>query len=408
MRADVLAIGTELLLGQITDTNSAWIGEHLADAGIDSYEHRHVGDNQARIVDAIADMLTRADALIICGGLGPTHDDLTRDAIAQWMGVQLVRRNELVAHIETIFQSRGRAMPDNNLRQADVPAGAHPIANPFGTAPGILAEHNGKVVYAVPGVPAEMQLMMTETVIPDLMERAGERAVIRSRNIKVWGQSESGLAEMITTRVDAQTNPTIAFLARGIEGIWVRVTARAATELDAIALLDNEERELRAIIGDDLIFGVDDETMESTLLRELGARGLTLAVAESLTGGLVAGRIVNVPGASAVFKGGVVAYDTAVKREVLDVTAEKVISEQCAGELAEGVRRLLGADVGLGVTGVAGPDEQEGQPVGTVCMGVAIKGQPTTTVRMRLPGHRETVRQLAVISLLDFARKQLP
>ena len=293
MRADVLAIGTELLLGQITDTNSAWIGEHLADAGIDSYEHRHVGDNQARIVDAIADMLTRADALIICGGLGPTHDDLTRDAIAQWMGVQLVRRNELVAHIEAIFQSRGRAMPDNNLRQADVPAGAHPIANPFGTAPGILAEHNGKVVYAVPGVPAEMQLMMTETVIPDLMERAGERAVIRSRNIKVWGQSESGLAEMITTRVDAQTNPTIAFLARGIEGIWVRVTARAATELDAIALLDNEERELRAIIGDDLIFGVDDETMESTLLRELGARGLTLAVAESLTGGLVAGRIVN-------------------------------------------------------------------------------------------------------------------
>lgn len=407
MRADVLAIGTELLLGQITDTNSAWIGERLAEAGIDSYEHRHLGDNLDRIVAAVADMAAAADALIVCGGLGPTPDDLTRDAIARWMGVELVRRDELVEHISSIFVGRGRQMPDNNLRQADIPEGAEPIANPFGTAPGIRAEHQGRVVYAVPGVPAEMQLMMADAVLPDLMARAGERAVIRSRNLKVWGQSESGLAEMIEARVDTQTNPTIAFLARGIEGLWVRVTARAGTEAEAVALLDAEERELREILGDDLIFGVDDETMESTLLRELRAKGLTLAVAESLTGGLVAGRVVNVPGASKVFKGGVVAYDTAVKRELLDVTADKIVSERCAGELADGVRRLMGADVGLGITGVAGPEEQEGEPVGTVCMGVALRGDATRTARLRLPGSRDTVRQLATISLLDFARKRL-
>src|SRR6476469_4121965 len=261
MRCDVLAIGTELLLGQIVDTNSSWIGEHLAMVGIDTMEHRKVGDNLPRMIAALGEMLEKADAVLVCGGLGPTKDDLTRAAIAAVMGVELELREELVAHSEQLFGSRLRDMPQNNLRQADVPVGADAIPNPIGTAPGVRAAFHGKVVYAVPGVPYKMQLMITEQVLPDLLARSGESSVIVSRSLKTWGQSESGLAEMIADRVDAQTNPTIAFLARGIEGLVVRLTAKAATEAEAVALLDAEDEHVRKIIGH-LVFAVDDETME--------------------------------------------------------------------------------------------------------------------------------------------------
>ncbi|HVJ99056.1 MAG TPA: molybdopterin-binding protein, partial [Acidimicrobiia bacterium] len=197
MKCEVLAIGTELLLGQIVDTNSAWIGEQLAASGIDSFEHRAIGDNQTRIVAALRDQLSRADAVLICGGLGPTQDDLTRDAIAELMGVELVRDMELAENIASMFRVRLRDMPQNNLRQADIPAGGSAIPNPIGTAPGLLCEFDGKVIYAVPGVPYEMQLMVTEHVIPDLLRRSGSAAAIVSRSLKTWGTSESGLAEQI-------------------------------------------------------------------------------------------------------------------------------------------------------------------------------------------------------------------
>ena len=211
MRCDVLAIGTELLLGQIVDTNSAWIGEQLAAAGIDTFEHRKVGDNLPRMVDALRNLLDHADAVIVCGGLGPTPDDVTREAIAAVMGSELERRPELVEHIAGMFGARGRDMPENNLRQADVPVGGDVIPNPIGTAPGLRCEVHGgrRVVYAVPGVPYEMQQMVTDYVVPDLLGRSGERAVIVSRSLKTWGTSESGLAEMIADRVDAQSNPTM-------------------------------------------------------------------------------------------------------------------------------------------------------------------------------------------------------
>src|SRR4051795_7169997 len=237
MRCEVLAVGTELLLGQIVDTNGAWIGEQLAQSGIDSYEHRIVGDNQARIVAAMRDLLSRSDAVLVCGGLGPTQDDLTRDAIAELMGVALERQHDLVDHIASMFRTRARDMPENNLRQADVPQGGAAIPNPIGTAPGLRCPVDGKVVYAVPGVPYEMQLMVTDHVVPDLRARAGDTATIVSRSLKTWGTSESALAEMIAHRVDTQTNPTIAFLARGIEGLVVRVTAKAATEAEARVLV---------------------------------------------------------------------------------------------------------------------------------------------------------------------------
>ena len=411
MRCEVLAIGTELLLGQIVDTNSAWIGEQLAASGIDSYEHRVVGDNQARIVAALRDLLSRADAVLVCGGLGPTQDDLTRDAIAEVMGVPLVRRDDLAEDIAKMFRARVRDMPANNLRQADVPEGGNAIPNPIGTAPGLLCEvGGGKVVYAVPGVPYEMQLMVSEHVIPDLLRRSGEASVIVSRSLKTWGTSESALAEMVAHRLDALDerggNPTIAFLARGIEGLVVRVTAKGASHAEASALVEDEERELRAILGD-LVFGVDDESMESAVLDRLRVRGWTLGVAESLTGGLVGARIVNVPGAGDLFLGSIASYATEVKRKLLGVGAEIVVSDEAAREMAEAAQTVLGADVGISITGVAGPTEQDGVSVGTVCFGIALPGQPAEAVSTRLPGDRERLRQFSTISLLNLLRQRL-
>ena len=410
MRCDVLAIGTELLLGQIVDTNSAWIGEHLADAGIDTCEHRKVGDNLGRMVQCLRELLERADAVIVCGGLGPTPDDVTREAIAEVMGVELERREELVEQIRAMFGSRGREMPAKNLRQAEVPVGGDAIPNPIGTAPGVRCEVEiggaTKVVYAVPGVPYEMTKMVTEQVLPDLLARSGQRSVIVSRSLKTWGASESGLAEMIAARVDQQTNPTIAFLARGIEGIYVRMTAKAATEAEAAALLDAEDVELRKVLGD-LVFAVDDDTMESTVLGLCEARGWTLGVGESLTGGFIGARLANVPGASRVFRGAVASYATEVKRSILGVTAPLVVTEEAAKEMAVGARRALGASVGISVTGVAGPDEMEGQPVGSVWYGLAIPGHEPEAIHAQMPGDRERIRQFSTIGLLNLLRMRL-
>ncbi len=406
MRCDVLAVGTELLLGQIVDTNSTWIGEQLASAGIDTFEHRKVGDNQARVVRCLRDMLEHADAVIVCGGLGPTPDDLTREAIAELMGVELERHDDLVEHITNLFATRGRTMSANNLRQADVPVGGDAIHNPTGTAPGLCCSVGGKVVYAVPGVPYEMQRMVTEFVLPDLLTRSGEQATIVSRSLRTWGASESGLAEMIAARVDAQTNPTIAFLARGIEGLYVRMTAKADDHDKACALLDDEERELRAILGQ-LIFGVDDQSMEHAVLDLCKARGWTLGVAESLTGGLVGGRLASVPGAGDVYVGSVASYATEVKRVLLGVDAEDVVTAEAARQMADGAQRALGADVGISVTGVAGPTEQNGHPVGTVWFGVAIPGRETEAVEARMPADRERIRQFATINLLNLLRLRL-
>jgi nicotinamide-nucleotide amidase len=406
VRCDVLAVGTELLLGQIVDTNSAWIGEQLAAAGIDSYLHVQVGDNQARMVAQLRALLAEADAVIVCGGLGPTQDDITREAIAEVMGAPLERHDDLADAIREMFASRGRSMPASNLRQADVPKGAEAIPNPNGTAPGLLCPVNGRVVYAVPGVPHEMRHMVASAVVPHLLERSGERGTILSRSLKTWGTSESGLSEMIAGRVDTQTNPTIAFLARGIEGLIVRISAKGRTREEAQALIDAEEALLREILGE-LVFGVDDETMESVVSDLLRARGWSLGLAESLTGGLVGSRISDAPGSSEIFKGSIVSYATEVKRSVLGVTAEHVVSGECAVQMAEGARRVLDADVGLAVTGVAGPTEQEGQPVGTVWFGVALPGREPEAVHARLPGNRLLVRQFSTISLLNLARLRL-
>jgi nicotinamide-nucleotide amidase len=408
MRCEIVAVGTELLLGQIVDTNSSWLGEQLALSGIEHLRQTKVGDNLGRIVDALTDALARADAVIVCGGLGPTQDDITREAIAAVMGVELVRDPAIAEVIRRLFESRGRVMADNNLRQADVPVGATAIEQRTGTAPGLICPVGEKVIYAVPGVPYEMKEMVERAVLPDLTERAGHRQVIVSRVLRTWGESESRVAELLDPRIaalDEAGHATIAFLASGIEGIKVRLTARADSAAAAAALLDAEEAEVRAVLGP-IVFSGEDLPMEAEVGRLLAGRGLSLAVAESLTGGLVASRIVNVPGSSEWFKGGVVAYDSQVKFDVLGVPEGPVISEAAATAMADGVRRLLGADVGLATTGVAGPAEQEGHPPGTVWLGVSL-GEDVTAVQVRLPGDRDRVRQLTVISLMDLVRRQL-
>jgi nicotinamide-nucleotide amidase len=408
VRCDVLAVGTELLLGQVVDTNSAWIGERLALAGIDSHFQVKVGDNQRRIVLALREALARSDAVIVCGGLGPTQDDITREAIAEVMNVPMKRDEAIVARIRAMFESRGRAMTDNNARQADVPEGATIIPQTMGTAPGLICPVGHKVVYAVPGVPYEMEDMVERAIVPHLQARAGVVSTIASRTLRTWGLAESTLAELVGPRVEALDttgNPTIAFLASGIEGIKVRVTAKAADEASARLLLDAEEAALRELLGG-YVFGVDDESMETAVARLLTERGLTLAVAESVTGGLVAARLTAVAGASGWFKGGVVSYDSDVKHDVLGVPPGPVVSREAATAMAEGVAKLLGADVGLAVTGVAGPTEQEDQPIGTVWLGLSMQGM-AEAVEVHLPGDRERVRQFAAISLLDRLRHHL-
>jgi competence/damage-inducible protein CinA-like protein len=405
VRCEVVAVGTELLLGQVVDTNSAWIGERLALAGIDSHFQTKVGDNLARIVLAIRSALARSDAVIVCGGIGPTQDDITREAIAEVMNVPLRRDDAMVEEIRAFFGARGRAMAESNMRQADIPEGAAFIPQRRGTAPGLICAVGHKVVYAVPGVPHEMQEMVERAVIPDLQERSGDQAVIMSRTLRTWGVAESTLAEMISARVDVQTNPTIAFLASGIEGIKVRITAKAPDAAAARELLDAEEAELRAVLGS-LVFGVDEQSMEDAVAGLLVAHGLTLGVAESVTGGLVGARLTNAAGATDFFRGSIVSYDSEVKFDLLGVPRGPVVSEAAACAMAEAAAKLLGADVGIAVTGVAGPAEQDGQPVGSVFLAAAIEGD-TQCVHVRLPGGREQVRQFATISLLDLLRRLL-
>ena len=381
-------------------------------AGVDSLLQVKVGDNLARVRDILTRMLCDADAVIVCGGLGPTHDDLTRDAIAAVMNVALLPDEAVADVIRELFASRGRRMARNNLRQAQVPEGATVIPQTRGTAPGLICpvtiDGRTKVVYAVPGVPHEMKEMVERAVLPDLLLRSGEAGVIVSRTLRTWGESESGLNERldpVIDRLEAEGNPTLAFLASGWEGIKVRLTAKAATLGAAATLIDRWEIEVRALV-DDIVFGVDDDTMESVVLQILRERGLTLGLAESVTGGLVAGRLTSVPGASDVFRGSVVSYASEVKFALLGVPEGPVISEEAVAAMAAGAQRVLGADVGLALTGVAGPADQDGMPVGTLCVGIAI-GADVRTRTLRVPGQREQMRQMSVITALDYLRRTL-
>ena len=412
MQCEVVAVGTELLLGHVVDTNSAYIGDRLALSGIDCHFHTKVGDNQGRIASVLRLALDRSDAVIVCGGLGPTSDDITREAIAEVLGVRLVRDPAMVERIRTLFEARRRDMAGSNARQADLPEGATFIPQERGTAPGLICPvgdgDGDKVIYAVPGVPFEMKEMLDRAVIPDLKRRSPSSAVILSRMVRTWGVPESTLGEMVAERVEAleeRSNPTIAFLASGIEGIKIRVTAKAPSEAEATAMLDEEEAQLRALLGD-VVFGIDDEGMERVVADLLVARGMTVGVAESLTGGLVGARLAETEGASKWFRGSIVCYDSKVKYDLLGVPEGPVVSAEAAEAMATGACRRLEADAGISVTGVAGPARQEDKPVGTVFMAVALDGKVEST-EVHFAGDRQHIRQFSTISLLDMLRRRL-
>jgi nicotinamide-nucleotide amidase len=413
VRCEIIGVGTELLLGQIVNTNAAWIGQRLADVGWDCLRHTVVGDNTERIAEAIREALGRADAVILTGGLGPTQDDVTREALAEVAGVALVRRPELEAWLRERFGGMGvQRMAEMNLRQADVPEGARTIDNPRGTAPGLIMEIDGKPVYAVPGVPREMEGMLEQVVLPDLAARAGEGRAIVSRTLRTAGVGESRLAERLTPmweEVGTGRQVTMAYLASPGE-VRVRLTAVGHTRQEALAEIAPVETRAREELGD-IVYGTDDKTLEAVVGRLLRERGLTLATAESLTGGLLGGRITGIPGASDYYLGGVVAYATDAKASRLGVdpdllAADGPVSEPVAAAMAEGARRAFGADLGLAATGVAGPTEQSGRRVGTLCLGVA-DAAGTATRTLTAPGDRTQIRLWTTTVALDLARRRL-
>jgi nicotinamide-nucleotide amidase len=412
VRCEIIGVGTELLLGQIVNTNAAWIGQRLADVGWDCLRHTAVGDNEGRIADTVREALGRADAVIVTGGLGPTQDDVTREALAAVSGVRLVRQPELEQWLRDRFARMGvRRMADMNLRQADVPEGARTIDNPRGTAPGLIVEIGGKPVYAVPGVPREMEGMLEQVVLPDLAVRAGEGRAIVSRTLRTAGVGESRLAERLTPLWEeaGSGEVTLAYLASPGE-VRVRLTAVGATREEALAEIAPLEARIRDELGE-IVYGTDDETLEAVVGRLLRERGRTLATAESLTGGLLGGRITGIGGSSDYYLGGVVAYATDAKAAQLGVDpalleTDGPVSEPVAAAMAAGVRATFGADYGLAVTGVAGPTEQSGRRVGTLCLGVAdTNGTATTT--LTAPGDRTQVRLWTCAVALDLLRRRL-
>jgi len=400
VRCEVVAIGTELLLGIINDTNSSWIGEQLALAGIDSFYQVKVGDNFGRMEASLRTALERADAVICCGGLGPTQDDITRDVIARVMGVEMQRDDDIATEIRRRFESRGRVMTENNLRQADIPVGATPIEQMPGTAPGLVCPVGDKVIYAVPGVPREMKIMMEGTILPDLRRRAGDSGIIRQRVMRTWGLSESGLAEILHERIetlDRTGEATLAFQASGIEGIKLRIVVKRENEAAAMAALDAEEAFVRPLLGN-AIFGVDDENMEAAVINLLRERAMTLATVETLTGGILASRLTTADSAMEVFAGSTVRPDDAVPPEAVGAAPDIR-----AMAFAKQAQSEFGAQVGIAAIA---PSPNEGLPPATIVMGVAIGAEAFSNSVIWYPD-RERMRNYAVISVLDFLRRTL-
>ncbi|HLU52018.1 MAG TPA: competence/damage-inducible protein A [Acidimicrobiia bacterium] len=401
MIVEVIAVGTELLLGQIVNGNAAFIGAALAENGFDAHHQQVVGDNLGRVEEAIRTALSRADAVIITGGLGPTRDDLTREAICAATGREMRHSDAYEDALRERFVRLGRDIPASNFRQADFPDGAEMLPNPKGTAPGIALDHDGKWIFAVPGVPEEMEYLLVEEVLPRLRHAAGLEEVLVSRLLRTWGRPESWVGERLDDLFES-ANPSIAFLASGGE-IKVRITAKAATEAEAIAAIAPFEEEVRERLGQ-AVFAVDSETIESVLFSLLEARGWTIGSAESMTAGLVAARLTALPGSSRYFRGGIVAYSDDLKQELLDVAdiTRGVVTESVAVEMAEGARSRLKVDVAISVTGSAGPEPME-QPPGTVVIGVATPEDAAARM-LTFAGDRERVRTYSTTAALQLAR----
>jgi nicotinamide-nucleotide amidase len=409
---EIVTIGTEILLGDLVDTNSVYVSRMLADHGVDVYAKHSVGDNAERLALMLADALGRADGVITTGGLGPTVDDLTKDAVATAVGDKLQLHEPSLRALEERFRSLNRPMSENNRRQAILPSRAHVLPNPNGTAPGFIAlRPDGKFVACMPGVPREMKPMLADQVIPWLVARFGLHAAIYTKTLHTIGIGESELDRRVEDLFRSLENPKIAMLAHGGR-VDVKVMAKAESRAAADVMIEPVAQALRERIGAGY-YGDDELTPGGAIVGELVRRGRTIGVAESITGGGVADSLVATAGASRAFLGGIVAYDNAVKQSLLDVRAETLakfgaVSEQTAIEMVRGAKIALDVDFALATTGIAGPDGGSAdKPVGTVWFALIDDADDVTTHRGSFPGSRADVLSRATMTALSLIWRRL-
>jgi nicotinamide-nucleotide amidase len=404
MRAEIFSIGTELLMGELTDTNTSWIAARLAPLGVRLHWASILGDDLDRLSEAFSRGLQRSDIIFTTGGLGPTQDDLTREAVAKALGETPVVQQEVVEALERYFQARGTPMPPHNVKQAHLIPSARFIPNRNGTAPGWWVERNGKIVVCMPGPPREMQAIWEEEVAPQLRKIAGDEVTL-TRNVKTMGMSEGAVDEVVS-EFFGQENPYLGIYSKA-DGIHLRIIARARNTAAAQELIQPVEEAIVARLAP-YIWGYDDDTPEQSTGRVLKERGLTLATMESCTGGFLANSITEVPDSDAYFKGGVVAYTNPVKiaNGVPEATIENhgAVSQQTATAMARAIREKLGADFGIGITGVAGPSEQEGKPAGLGYLSVAGPVE-VREMELRLPPRRLVIkRRLSNQALIELGK----
>jgi nicotinamide-nucleotide amidase len=396
MRAEIVSIGTEILLGEIVDTNSAYVAARMPALGIDVYYKHVVGDNLGRLVEVLRRAWERSDLIVTTGGLGPTEDDLTREAISELMGEQTAVDSELEEALRARYRGRNAVMPERNIKQAWLIPSARAIPNPRGTAPGWWVEKDGKIIASMPGPPAEMNRMWEEEVAPELLKR-NPGIVLVKRTLKTAGLGESNVDEVLSPLLKT-TNPSIGIYARA-DGVHVRIAAKAPSPAQAESLIAPVEAQMRQLLARH-VWGADDDTFESVIGQMLKARGLTLASMESCTGGLFADTITNVAGSSAYFRGGIVSYATEVKEQMgVDpaiIAEHGVVSQPTANAMAQAVRERLQADIGVGITGVAGPDPQDGVPVGQVHIAIATGDGPPEELSFQFPQSRAAIKRRAV------------
>lgn len=405
MKAEIIAVGSELLLGQITNTNARFISARLAEAGIEVYCHTVVGDNPTRLSQTIQLAQKRADILIFSGGLGPTKDDLTKQTIAHELGCELVSDDDAMKTIEDYFTQVGKVMTENNKQQALVLKGSTVLPNRNGMAPGIAIGKNGKQYILLPGPPHEMEPMFEQEAIPYLLGVYGKQDVITSKVLKLQGIGESELEVRIQSILEKQTNPTIAPLASpGM--VKLRITAKAKTVEDAQKLILPVEQEIRSIVGE-FIYGVDEDTLASKTTELLLQNDWTISAAESLTTGMFMAELGSEAGIGNALKGGLVVYNKEMKIEQLGILSSLldyhgIVSAECAEAMAESVRERFSTTFGVSLTGAAGPEPHDGQPPGTVWIGIAAEGMKTTSYKLQLSGSRNTNRKRSVQFALHY------
>ncbi|MGE5573138.1 MAG: competence/damage-inducible protein A [Bacteroidota bacterium] len=412
MRAEVISIGTELLLGQIVDTNAAYISRRLAEIGVDVFHRATVGDNLERVAAAIADALARADIVITTGGLGPTEDDPTREAAAEALGLPLVVCEGARRRAESLLARAGHEVAgESALRQARIPRGATVIDNERGTACGFIAGKDGKALISMPGVPGEMRGMMETTVLPYLRSRVGNAGqVIRWKVLKICGPGEASVEETVRDLLHDRANPTVAPLV-SLGEVMLRITAKAASPGEADALVAPVEAEIRRRLGVD-VYGQDDDEIQDAVVRLLSEKGLTCAVAESVTGGLIAHKLTQVPGCSAVLGLAVTSYSNEAKRDMLGVPADALercgaVSREVAIAMARGALERGRADIAVSTTGVAGPTGGSPEkPVGIVFSGLAWRGG-VACARLGFFGTRSEIKERAARRALDLLRRHV-